>query len=98
MKGKVFKALQKMMDDIENQNGDIQATLLPLGQSELNRGKDFLRQHAHRYSFGSHDALVAGTVSVALAAGDSLTLVTSDRGLKALCKDNNIDVFDPLLG
>lgn len=97
MKGKVFKALQKLMNDIEQQNGDIQAILLPLGKAELDSGKMFLQQHAHQYSFGSHDALVAGTVSVAVARGERLTLVTSDKGLKALCRERQIDVFDPLL-
>lgn len=98
MKSKVFKALQKLMNDIEHQKGDIQATLLPLRQAELDFGKMFLQQHAHQFSFGSHDALVAGTVAAAAAAnGEKLTLVTSDKGLKALCRERQIDVFDPLL-
>lgn len=97
MKSKVFKALQKLMNDIEHQKGDIQATLLPLRQAELDFGKMFLQQHAHQFSFGSHDALVAGTVAAAAANGEKLTLVTSDKGLKALCRERQIDVFDPLL-
>lgn len=97
MKNKVFKALQKLMNDIENQNGDIRATMLPLGKAEMDIGKTFLQQYSHQYSFGSHDALVAGTVAVALAGGEQLTLVTSDKGLKALCREKRIEVFDPLL-
>lgn len=97
MKSKVFKGLQKLINDIENQNGDIQATLLPLGQSELAFGKTFLQKHSHQYSFGSHDALVAGTVAAGIANGQDLTLITSDKGLKALCREQKIAVFDPLL-
>jgi hypothetical protein len=98
MKSKVFRALQKLVNDIENQNGDIQATLLPLEQSALEFGKIFLQKHSHQYSFGSHDALVAGTVAAGIANGQHLTLITSDKGLKALCRDQNIEVFDPMLG
>lgn len=97
IKNRVFKGLQKLVDDIENQNGDIQATLLPLDEKSLELGKLFLQKHSHQYSFGSHDALVAGTVAMAIANGQKLILVTSDKGLKALCREQNIDFFDPML-
>lgn len=95
MKSKVYKALLKMLNDIEKKQGSIQADLLPLGSREMSAGKDILIQLAHRFSFGSHDALVAGTVAAANANGLELTLVTSDRSLKAVCMEQRIPLFDP---
>lgn len=95
MNSKIFKGFQKLINDIEEKNGDIQATLLPLGQAELAYGKNFLQRYAHQYAFGSHDALIAGTVAAGIESGVSFTLITSDKGLKALCRAQNISVFDP---
>ncbi|WP_226942341.1 hypothetical protein, partial [Pseudomonas lundensis] len=68
-----------------------------LGKDELLQGRRLLAQHAHQFSFGSHDALIAGTVLVAASSGTALTLVTSDKSLKAVCREQGIPVFDPLL-
>lgn len=97
MKAKVYKALLKLVNDIEEQNGDICAKLLPLGKTEMDFGKKFLQKYAHQLSFGSHDALIAGTVAAGLAEGKNLILVTSDKSLKALCREQGIVVFDPLI-
>lgn len=95
MKPKIFKAIQKLLNDIEQKHGSIQADLLPLGTSEMKAGKEILCQLAHRFSFGSHDALVAGTIVAASEKGLALTLVTSDKSLKAVCREQNIPHFDP---
>lgn len=95
MKPKIYKALQKLMKDIEGKAGDIQADLLPLGTPEMSEGKKLLMQLSHRFAFGSHDALVAGTVVAAAENGLSLTLVTSDKSLKAVCREQGIPFFDP---
>ena len=97
MNPKVYKALQKLMKDIEGKAGSIQADLLPLGTSEMSEGKKLLMQLSHRFAFGSHDALVAGTVIAAAANGLNLTLVTSDKSLKAVCREEGIPFFDPLI-
>lgn len=91
----VFKALQKLMDDIECGHGPIKAEMIPLGPNEIAAGKLLLARHAGTLAFGSHDSLVAGTVQVARNAGRDLTLVTSDKGLKAVCTQIGIPVFDP---
>lgn len=95
MKDKVFRGLQKLMSDIEGRRGGIQATLMPLTTNELSEGRRLLVAYSHLHAFGSHDALVAATMKIAIKAGKSLTLVTSDRGLKAVASVEGIPVFDP---
>lgn len=96
MPSKVFKALQKLMDDIENTRGSIRATMLPLGMAEILEAKRLLARYAGQYAFGSHDALVAGTVLVMNSKGVNLALVTSDRGLKAVSNHVGVTLYDPL--
>jgi hypothetical protein len=91
----VFKALQKLMDDIERGRGSIQAEMIPLGTPEIVAGKLLLARYASTLAFGSHDSLVAGTVQIARSAGRDLTLVTSDRSLKAVCAIIGVPIFDP---
>jgi rRNA-processing protein FCF1 len=95
MKPKVYKGLVKMLGDIEKKQGSIQADLMPLGTREMSAGKEVLKKLAHRFSFGSHDALVAGTVIAANESGLELILVTSDKSLKAVCREEQIPHFDP---
>lgn len=95
MKDKVFRALQKLMADIEAKHGDIQAEVIPFGRSELEEARSFLSKFAHLHAFGSHDALVAATVKIARDSGRNLVLTTSDKGLKAVCGIAGIPIFDP---
>lgn len=95
MKPKIYKALVKILGDIEKKQGSIQADLMPLGTREMDAGKEVLKKLAHRFSFGSHDALVAGTVIAANESGLELILVTSDKSLKAVCREQQIPHYDP---
>lgn len=92
---RTFRGLQKLLDDIENGKGSIKAEKISLGSPEISAGKKILTQYADRLAFGSHDSLVAGTVQIAINSGLNLTLVTSDKSLKAVCDALNIPVFDP---
>lgn len=97
MKAKVFKALQKLLNDIEAGRGSIKAKILPVGAPEIACAKLLLTSYADKYAFGSHDALVAGTLMVANQQGNDLTLITSDKGLKAVCREMKIKLYDPNL-
>jgi hypothetical protein len=56
-----------------------------------------LIKYADSYNFGSHDALIAGTtITLQEIKNIALTLVTSERGLKAVLKEENIHCIDPL--
>lgn len=94
---KVFKSMQKMVSDIENQRGDIQATILPLNSNSVRLAQKLLIENADRFSFGSHDALIGATAMVAKQSVlPALTLVTSDKGLKAVLKEKSFPFYDPL--
>jgi predicted nucleic acid-binding protein len=95
MSAKVFGKLQKMIKDIEAGRGDVKAAIKPIGTEEFITARQLLIDYADQYSFGSHDALVAATVLVANTKGIELTLVTSDKGLKAVCSAKSLPVFDP---
>jgi hypothetical protein len=95
MKPRVYRDLQKLIREIESQNGPIKANILNIGPDEFTSAKLMLMNYSDRFSFGSHDALVAGTVIEARKKGMDLTLITSDKGLKAACGLENIPIFDP---
>ena len=96
---KKFKYLKKLINDIESgRDLSIHAQIIPVGTDEIASGKMLLNNYADSYSFGSHDALVAGTVLAANRNGLGLTLVTSDNGIKAVCRDEGIKCYDPNVG
>jgi hypothetical protein len=97
LKFKVYRALRKMISDIERQRGDIQATILSLDDVSTKKAQQLLQKNADRYAFVSHDALIAATLSIARdVSGLDLTLVTSDKGLKAVLKEESLPFYDPL--
>ena len=96
---KQFKDLRKLLNDIESgRDLSIKAQIIPVSSDEIASGKMLLNNYAGDFSFGSHDALVAGTVLAAIQSGLDLTLVTSDKGLKAVCCSEGIKLYDPNLG
>lgn len=95
LKPKVFRDIQKIIKDIESKNGDIHAEIIPSSTDDLMAAKNLLLSYADKFAFGSHDALVGGAAIAARAKGINLTLVTSDKALKAVCKAEGIPIFDP---
>lgn len=96
MKSQEYKDIRKIINDIENQNGIIRAAILPLDSDSIERAKRFLKQYADLYNFGSHDALIAGTVIATREIKNlDLVLVTSDKGLKAALAAAAIPCYDP---
>lgn len=96
MPERLFHDMQKMISDIEAQKGDVQATVLSLDAICVNEARRLLTRYAERYNFGSHDALIVGSLLVKKQEGVNLTLVTSDKGFKKVLKDEGIDFYDPL--
>ena len=96
MKAKVFRGIKKMISDIEGGAGDIRAHVLPVDNDVVKEARNFLQKYSDKYSFGSHDAMIAGATYIARAKlGIKLTLVTFDKGLKAALKDEGIPYYDP---
>jgi len=96
IKDKFFRAMQRLVSDIEAQKGNIQATILKLDNNSIEKARNLLISYADRYNFGSHDALIAGSFITAKESGMNLTLITSDRGLKAVLKEESMSLYDPL--
>jgi len=93
---RLIRDLHKMVINIENQDGPIQATILPLNPEAMNKAKEFLIAYADRFKFGSLDALIAGTVKdIKETKGLQLTIITADRGFKAALSCSGIPLFDP---
>ena len=96
MKLSLFLHIQKLIADAEARRGDIQATILKLDNNSIEKARNLLISYADRYNFGSHDALIAGSFITASESGMNLTLITSDRGLKAVLKEESMSLYDPL--
>lgn len=93
---KLFRDLQKLIYDIESMIGKIQASVIPLDQDTITEAKRLLRTYSDHYSVGSHDALIGAVARRQNEAnGLQLTVVTADKGLKALLSDEHIPVYDP---
>ncbi len=94
---KTFRGIQKMVSDIESKNGIIQADVLCLEQKSITIGTKLLIDYADRYNFGSHDALIAGSVINSRRNKKlDMILVTSDKALKAVMESENIPFYDPM--
>ena len=93
---KVFRDFQKLIFDIESKKGKIKATILKLDHSSISNGRHLLIKYSDHYNFGSHDALIGGNlISAREESGIDLTLVTSDRGIKAVFQEENLPFYDP---
>lgn len=96
MSQKLYQDMKKMTSDIEAQRGDIQATILALDSICIEEARTILTRYADKYNFGSHDALIAGSLLAKKQEGLNLTLVTSDKGFKNVLANESINFYDPL--
>lgn len=98
IKDKLYRQLIRLVSDIQEETGEVRAQIIPLSAEIIMASKNFLIDYADRFNFGSQDALIAGTaIAFKIHSGIELTIITSDRGLKAALASANIPVFDPLL-
>ncbi|MBL0386864.1 PIN domain-containing protein [Tumebacillus sp. ITR2] len=98
IKNKMFKSLIKLVSDSLNASGGIRAKVISLDSEHISVAKDFLIDYADKYNFGSQDALIAATAILYKKRTETeITVVTSDKGLKAALSQAKIPVHDPLL-
>lgn len=96
LKTKQVHDLHKLIADIQSQRGNIQATILKLDSFSIEKGTELLIKYADKYNFGSQDAMIAGTlIATKELKSLDLTLVTSDKGLKAVLTEENLSFYDP---
>lgn len=93
---KLYRDLQKLIKDIESQRGPVKINILNINERTILEGSNLLIKYADRFKFGSHDALIAGTLlNESKNNGLPLTMVTSDRGFKAVLNEEKIPFIDP---
>ena len=93
---RLFVDIRKLVSQIENATGNVQAHVLPLNEEVIAEGNRILYQYATDYTFGSLDAIIAATAKIALNNGTISKVATSDRGLKAVLRKENVPIYDPL--
>ncbi len=71
----------------------ITVNILPFNDKTIQTA-ELLIAHALVHNFGSMDAMIAATAQEAIGAGHDMTVVTSDKGLKACLFKANIDCWD----
>ena len=89
-----------MLSAIENlENGfnpTNKVTILPLNMDAIKAGRQLLIDHGGQYNFNSNDAMIAGTMQAEQnRSGETMTMITSDKGLKAVLKAAGLSCFDP---
>ncbi len=96
MKLRVFRDFRKYILDIESCKGQVCAEILAVSNTSLSKGKEFLMRYSDRYSINSHDAVIMGTLlETKEKGGIPLTMVTSDKSLKASLREEGMSVYDP---
>jgi len=71
----------------------IKVNVLPFNDKTLKTAEQLI-VHALVHNFASMDAIIAATAQEAVVIGHDMTVVTSDKGLKACLSKANIDCWD----
>ena len=93
-KTKLIKAWLQLIDEtIDGKSTLIQMKLLPFTEKTIDEAQRVV-VHALTYNFGSMDAIIAATAKEFIDDKKSITVVTSDRGLKACLQQCSIPCWD----
>ena len=84
----IFKWLELIKQIREGKSTLLKLNVIPFGSDEINEAQSII-QHALVSNFGSLDAIIAAT-----AQSNSLTVVTSDKGLKSCLRACGIPYWD----
>lgn len=96
LKPKIYRGMLKLLSDIESGRGTIKTTMIEINEHTVSFAKSILYQYSDKYNFGSHDAMIAGSViDFRNKNHEDLTLVTSDKGFKSVLQELSIPIFDP---
>ncbi len=97
MTRRVYRGIRKIIADIEKCNGDIRANVLEFNQNIMRDAKKILCDYADTQNIGSHDAIILATFihAVENGIGDTLTFVTSDKGLESVVTKMSVPYYDP---
>lgn len=85
--------LQLVADTLSGQSQLVQLNILPFDQNTIQRAEQII-QLALIHNFASMDAMIAATAKEVLDQQRSMTVVTSDKGLKACLDKSAIPYWD----
>ena len=88
---------QLIQETVSGSSSLIKVDILPFDDKTIRRAEQLI-VHALVHNFASMDAMIAATAQEVIAAGRDMTVVTSDKGLKACLIKANIacwDAFQP---
>ena len=94
---RLYAAMHKMVKDVHEKRGPVQADIVPLSLEVINISILLLKRYSDRLNFRSQDSLVAATaVYLNEVKEKSVSVATSDRVLKNVLSNEGIRAFDPL--
>ena len=85
--------LQLVAETLSGQSKLVQLDILPFDQNTIQRAEQII-QLALIHNFASMDAMIAATAKEVLDQRRSITVVTSDKGLKACLDKSAIPYWD----
>jgi len=90
---KIKAWLQLIQETTEGTSGLINLEVLPFDEETINQAQQVI-QYALTHSFGSMDAMIAATAKNAIEDKRNITVITSDKGLKACLAKCGIPCWD----
>lgn len=94
---RLFNAIQKMVKDVHEMRGSIQAKIIPLDQTIIDIASDLLRKYSDTCNLRSQDSIIAATAIYAKTnLIPDVSVATSDKVLKKVLSLESVPVFDPL--
>lgn len=91
---KQIKAWLQLIDEITTGKSTLtQLSLLPFSEKTIDEAQHIIL-HSLTYNFASMDAIIAATAKESIDSQESITVVTSDKGLKACLQKCHIPYWD----
>ncbi len=90
---KVNMWLQLIKETMEGTSGLVSVCILPFDEGTIHCAEQIIH-HALVHNFASMDAMIAATARKAIDKGEDMTVVTSDKGLKACLDKAAIPYWD----
>lgn len=93
-KMRITKAWLKLISDImSGQSPTLHVTIEPFDNNTVSKAQEIIR-YALKYNFASMDAMIAATAQIGIINHRNITVITSDKGLKACLSECGIPYND----
>jgi predicted nucleic acid-binding protein len=89
-----IQQMEKLLKDVENQRGTLQAEVLNLDISAISEGRKLLQTYAHLYSLHSMDALIGGTLLASIKNGRDFIFITLDKKFRNVMLKEKVECIE----